>query len=318
MPKGLVLNFHRELDPVLFEQRILAVKKNYRFIGLPELQMLIQQKSRLENICHISFDDGELSFFEIIYPLLKKHNVPVSLFVSPQIIASNSNFWFQEIESFDDIHFRQFIAQYLEVSVSQLEGYTTLSILKCLTIHSILDLIQSYQQANGLSSSPPFNMNISQLLEVEASGLVTVGAHTMNHPILANETNEVSHYEITESIKELEKMLGHPIDYFAYPNGVEQLDYTQREIDYLEQAGIKFSFTTNGDHLINLTSVYQVPRLYYPTMLGLKPAHPLILWRLSLGKKWPKIRRNYVTENDMRIALLKLVTSKREAIKPTI
>ena len=34
-------------------------------------------------------------------------------------------------------------------------------------------------------------MSIEQLKEIDRDGLVTIGAHTMNHPILANENDEV-------------------------------------------------------------------------------------------------------------------------------
>ena len=78
-------------------------------------------------------------------------------------------------------------------------------------------------------------MNLDEILELEKSDLVTIGAHTLNHPILQNESLETSRKEITDSIIELEKLLGHKIKYFAYPNGAKALDFGMREIDILKE-----------------------------------------------------------------------------------
>lgn len=300
MPGGIVLNFHRELDAASFEEKILAVKPKYRFVGLGELTDSIANKKSFKNICHISFDDGEISFYEVVFPMLKKHSVPVSLFVSPKIIGTNTNFWFQEIESFNDVTFRSFIASYISVPVQLLSGCTTLSILKCFRINTIKKIIDEYLLLNPLEKGPLFNMNVSQLLEVEQSGLVAIGAHTLDHPILKNETDESSCFEIAESVLQLQKMLGHKVSHFAYPNGAEGYDFSEREIEYLQKAGIRLSFITDSDHLRNLSSIYKVPRVYYPTTLGLQANHPLILFRLAMGNRWPAIRKRDISEKEMR------------------
>jgi len=77
-------------------------------------------------------------------------------------------------------------------------------------------------------------MSESELKEAYDSGLVAVGAPTQNHPILANETEQTSRYEIQSSILELSDMLGTQVKYFAYPNGIPSLDFGEREIDVLK------------------------------------------------------------------------------------
>lgn len=299
MPRGVVLNFHRELDGTRFEKGVLALKKRYRMIGLPELYQLLAEGKSVNNTCHLSFDDGEISFYEVVFPLLKKQQVPASLFVSPKIIQEEINFWFQEVESFNDYDFRKFLANQLDLSVESFTGLTTFSILKCFRIAEIQEFIRTYQSLKGLKNAPRFNMNVGQLIEVDQSGLVTVGAHTQDHPILKNETDEDSAYQIKESVRHLEQMIGHPVKYFAYPNGKEGYDFTDREINYLKEAGIELAFSTITDHLVNMTSMFKLPRVYYATTLGLKPSHPYVMWRLALGNKWPRFRKR-PEERDMR------------------
>jgi len=310
MPRGVVLNFHRELDGPLFEEGILALKKRYRIVGLPELHELLAGGKSVKNLCHISFDDAELSFYEQVYPVLKRNQVPVSLFASPKIVETGTNFWFQDWETFDEEELKKFMAQHLGIPLDSFVGYSSLSILKSLRIRNILDIMQGYRIFHKLERLPRLNMNLEELLEVERSGLVTVGAHTQNHPILMNETDEDSCYEITESINHLQRLLGHPVKYFAYPNGVEGFDFSEREITYLQNAGICLAFTTHSDHLVNMLSIYKVPRTYYATTFNLKPSHPFIMWRLALGNRWPKLRRRDRTETEMRDGISKLVKER--------
>ena len=78
--KSLVFNFHNEQDATLFEKIIVSLKAKYQLVSIGELERLLLQKKKPDNICHISFDDGERSFYNIIFPVLKKYDVPVSLF----------------------------------------------------------------------------------------------------------------------------------------------------------------------------------------------------------------------------------------------
>ncbi|MCX7641424.1 MAG: polysaccharide deacetylase family protein [Elusimicrobiales bacterium] len=58
-----------------------------------------------------------------------------------------------------------------------------------------------------------------QLLEMDKSGFIEFGSHTMNHPRLENISLEDAEWEITESKKQLENMFQKEIIAFAYPYG---------------------------------------------------------------------------------------------------
>jgi peptidoglycan/xylan/chitin deacetylase (PgdA/CDA1 family) len=59
----------------------------------------------------------------------------------------------------------------------------------------------------------------TQLKEIRDSGLVEIGAHTMNHVYLKGMSKEAQRREILESKEGLEKMLGIRVSTFAYPFG---------------------------------------------------------------------------------------------------
>jgi peptidoglycan/xylan/chitin deacetylase (PgdA/CDA1 family) len=289
MAKGLVLVFHKEENGQLFESIILALKAKYTLVSLLKLESLLTGNSPLENICHISFDDGVRSFYTTIFPLLKKYQVPVSLFVSPDIITRETNFWFQEAAGYDENIIKGILSEQLNIAPVKLDKFSSQSILKCLPVQKIKNIIELYQQQTKCRKKAPQNMNADQLKEVAASGLVTIGAHTINHPVLKNEDDESCNYEIVESIKGLEALLGQPVQYFAYPNGRPGIDFDEREKNYLKANKISLAFSTELDHLSSKTNLLSIPRMGFARM-GLSPSNPLVSFRLNAGKKWIDIK----------------------------
>lgn len=175
-----------------------------------------------------------------------------------------------------------------------------MAIFKCLPVNTIKEIIGQYQQQAGCNTKASENINIDQVKEMAASGLVTFGAHTINHPVLANEDETGCRYEIGESIRQLELILGHPVKYFAYPNGRPGFDFGEREIGFLKQNNISLAFSTELDHISVNTNPLSIPRMGFAGM-GLSPSNPLIYFRLNAGKKWINIKAiGMPSENAVR------------------
>ncbi len=307
MAKGLVLVFHKEDDGVLFEQILLALKSGYSLVTAAELEQVLLQKKSTANTCHITFDDGLLSFYTVIFPLLKKHKTPASLFVSPEVIASGNNFWFQETEGYDETAFKNIISSELDLPVTKLAGFSSQQVLKCLPVNRINKIIESYRQQTGSEKKSPRNMNADQLRELDASALVTIGAHTINHPVLKNENDRDCFDEINRSVRDLEKILNHSVPYFAYPNGRPVIDFGEREMQYLHEAGISMAFSTELDTLSGTKNMLSVPRMGFARM-GLSAANPLIKFRLGLGKNWIDVKSiGKPTEKEIREKIKKII-----------
>src|SRR3989344_9684391 len=96
-----------------------------------------------------------------------------------------------------------------------------------------------------------------QLKELAQSGLVEIGAHTVNHKSLKDVTSDEAKYEIIESKKQLEKLINKPVVSFAYPNG----KYDNQAIKLVEHAGFKSATTTNQGFEINHTNKYSAYRI---------------------------------------------------------
>lgn len=99
----------------------------------------------------------------------------------------------------------------------------------------------------------PNNMDMWQLKEIVKSGLVEIGAHTMNHSYLAGLSKKAVEYEVVESKKFLEKALDLKVVSFAYPYGA----FDNQAIKVVQDAGFKTAITT-----INGTLVADINRFF--------------------------------------------------------
>jgi peptidoglycan/xylan/chitin deacetylase (PgdA/CDA1 family) len=258
---NLVLHFHDIDNLEWFEKTVIHLKKKFEMINIHQLDSFYQGDVELFQTCHITIDDGDISFYNIIFPILRKHNIPATLFVSPLICRDSSNFWFQELYDLDkDILIKQIENLNIVPDDSIKDMSDVLYTLKCLPIKDILNIIRNVKSQNSPDSKPR-NINLSQLLEIADNDLIEIGAHTLNHPILFNEDDQTSKYEISESIILLESLLGRKIKYFAYPNGYPNIDFSAREIVFLERNGINLAFSTEPKVLSKKDNPMSVPRL---------------------------------------------------------
>lgn len=84
-------------------------------------------------------------------------------------------------------------------------------------------------------------MNDNEINEMQKSGLIEFGVHTLNHPRLSQLTLEEIDYEINESKRRIEKKLGIKTISFAYPYG----DYDARVKKIAQDSGFQFIVATD-------------------------------------------------------------------------
>lgn len=257
---NFVYYLHDEPSPYGFEQKLLWFKKRYQLISYQELVNYLYNGAPLKNACHLTVDDGWLSTYRVIFPILKKYNVPMTIFVSPRIAQSGENFWYWDYKNYDEVELRKMLQEtgrfQGEVPKIPLE-----LIFKELTIDEVNGLLIAYRKRHNLPVPSRAFVNVTELREMSASGLVEIGAHTMTHPVLARENAERSRQEIQQSVLQLSEMLQTPVTAFAYPNGLRGMDFTQREINYVRQCGIKAAFTVNPGELTSNVNPLDLPRV---------------------------------------------------------
>jgi peptidoglycan/xylan/chitin deacetylase (PgdA/CDA1 family) len=107
----------------------------------------------------------------------------------------------------------------------------------------------------------------SGLQQLAAAGM-TIGAHSLSHPILARASDDLAWKEIAESKTALEKVLGQPVWAFGYPFG-NAATVTQRDLKFAELTGFQCSFMNTGGGFGATNYRFAIPRVHVTANMSL-------------------------------------------------
>ena len=97
-----------------------------------------------------------------------------------------------------------------------------------------------------------------EIKEMQNSGLIVIGSHTLDHPYLPEVKSEAElKRQIFDSKKILEQVLGVPMDLFCYPAG----RFNAQIRDLVIQAGYKFAFVTGLGKKFSNQDIYLIQRV---------------------------------------------------------
>ncbi len=118
------------------------------------------------------------------------------------------------------------------------------------------------QLLESLRVPPPaaIMMTRQQVRSLGEAGM-EVGGHTRNHPILARLDERSAEREIADGKAELEAIMGHGVNLFAYPNGRPDQDYTARDVELVRRAGFTAAVSTEPGYADARSDPLQLPRV---------------------------------------------------------
>ncbi|MFA5187964.1 MAG: polysaccharide deacetylase family protein [Patescibacteria group bacterium] len=100
-----------------------------------------------------------------------------------------------------------------------------------------------------------------QIIELDKSGLVEIGSHTVYHQKLTKITSTEALKELINSKKSLEDLLGKEINIICYPFGL----YNQQIEDLAQKAGYEAGLTFDQDAWQNPDNLFELKRIsVYP------------------------------------------------------
>lgn len=231
--KVTILMFH-DIDKKTAKKTFSYLVKNYNLIDLNDFieACKIKDNKRIpKKALIITFDDGHLGNYELV-PLIKKFDIPVTIFLCSSIINTNRHYWFR----FQD--------QPIDVPKLKLESTN-----KRLELLSKVGFKQDkeYNQPQALQRS-----HIDQMKH-----FINMQSHTMFHPILPRCTFEDAKKEIFNSKEFLEREYDLKINAIAYPNG----DYSERDITLVKKAGYECGITVDYGFNTIHSDLFKLKRL---------------------------------------------------------
>lgn len=246
------------VKPDLFEKQIRYIKENYVVLRSEEDWSFADNKPA----AIITFDDGYEDVFLNALPILEKCDCPATVFVSTGNIDTNNEFWWDELEKV--IFFSSKDKKKLVAFGEELKLDTDTNKEKsCYYIHPFIKRMNYKERKEFLGNLSKElgsevdrdycrSMSCTQIKQLSQSYKITIGGHTVTHSCLANESYEEQEYEIIESKKTIEDIIGKDITVFSYPFG-QQNDYTKDTISIAQSAGYEkifaaFSGITNSKY----------------------------------------------------------------------
>jgi len=113
----------------------------------------------------------------------------------------------------------------------------------------------------------PEYLTTDQMKEIDKTGLVEIGSHTVYHADLPTKTPEEQDKELRGSKKMLEDLLGHEISVICYPYG----DYNSEVEALAKSIGYKYGLSYNHHPLADTGDVFAIDRAgVWPGMNVLK------------------------------------------------
>lgn len=268
-----VLAYHRVLprtDPERFEYDLELVSawaddfdwqvghlaRHYTVITPSQLAALADQgRPAPRNAVMITFDDGYRDNHAIALPILRRHGVPATFFVTTAYLDSPDLYWFDKLaHAIKASPAREVVLPGGEVlplghgaAARQAACQAALRSLKVLADDERRNIVHQWLQALGVAS--PFSpgslhgsMTWAEVKTLADNGM-EIGSHSITHPVLSTVTSdEQLRREVAGSKKAIEAHIGRPVAAMAYPVGGPRA-YDERVIRMVREAGYRYAFT---------------------------------------------------------------------------
>lgn len=273
----------------------LAYLRRHRYRLTPLRELLDASSSedgtadhaRLAGAVSVTVDDGYADFGDVAQPIFAEFDCPVTVFVSTGPVDGICWFWWDRVRvaversratqvridcegaslsgSWDgaaDTR-RQQSDRFCETLKRLPTGVRDVVIAELLVA---LDVELPERPVGEFSA-----MSWDEIRRCERAG-VTIGGHTVTHPVLARCDDARAAWEITEGLRRLRAECAGALDLFAYPNGAP-LDFGDREAAILRASGIAWACTTCRGYVTPTTfgngadsARYRVPRFPDPVV----------------------------------------------------
>ena len=247
---------HPKLMPVgIFEEHVRIYARYAKPVSLEDFA------SRPAPGIAITFDDGYAGNYRLALPVLQKYGFPATVFVTTGFADRTVFLWCDWLEylvgavpEFDaDLQWR---GERLPLFWNSAEGARAalldlklrLRLASIAEIHGFLRRLETLLNVRYSWETIPEVLRPLAWDEIRAmrrGGLVSIGAHTVSHPVLSRCTADVQRFEISTSRRRIEEELGEKCTLFAYPFGTPA-DYDETTIRITAESGFDLAVSTGS------------------------------------------------------------------------
>ena len=230
---SLSLDVYTHMREGRFEEHMFTISRMASVVPLADLVQMIAAGSPGRNLVAITFDDGFRNNYSRAYPILRKYDIPATIFLATDYIGEAGLFWPERIlyqiirTSKARVGVDSLGVLPLDTDDEKQNAYRTIAnFLKASPQDRLLPEVANLENQLGVDyrMDDPLYQDLMALTwediqVMEAEGLISFGGHSASHAILAKLTDEEALVEINRCKEALDDHLSGSARMWAYPNG---------------------------------------------------------------------------------------------------
>ena len=285
------------VSPARFDEHLDVLRRTRRPLPLDNFVRDLRAGSLPANAVALTFDDGYVDNLLAAKPRLAAADVPATVYITTGFVGETAALWWDELA-------RRILVEdgpsTFELAVSgkrmsfdiggepPVSGTTGLpwSARRWQKVPRRRAAIKSiWENIRGLSDAerelvmdqlrlifPERHyqawtgrvMTKAEVCSLVADGLVTIGAHTLTHPVLPDLEPDACQREIKESKRVCEALIGAPVKSFAYPYG----DFNTAAHRAVSSSGFTFACSTLRAPVNPASDIFTLPRIHISDFNG--------------------------------------------------
>ncbi|HEX3936152.1 MAG TPA: polysaccharide deacetylase family protein [Xanthobacteraceae bacterium] len=245
-----------EVTPRFLTRVVRTLRRSgFDFLSLDEMHHRMTERDFSRRFVCLTFDDGYRDTLQWAYPILKDAEVPFAVYVPTSFPDRLGELWWLALEAviarndriglaidgrdrkFDCRTVAEKRALYDEL-YWWLRSRSTEAELR-----EVVRNLAAFYHVDIAAFCNELCMSWSELAELAADPLVTIGAHTVTHPMLAKLTRDAVRSEMDLSRSVIEAALALRPQHLSYPFG-DRTSAAAREFEIAAELGFKTAVTT--------------------------------------------------------------------------
>jgi peptidoglycan/xylan/chitin deacetylase (PgdA/CDA1 family) len=260
-----------EFDASRFAQVCSWLKGSFNVLPAEVAVERLREGSLPDRAAVITFDDGYEDNLMVAAPILERYDLPATFFIVTSQLESRIMWNDVVAQAFRHAPAGEYRLGHIDgvaFGAVAWQGDTdrrqsfdrVIALLKGLEPTRRDRLAREVGSRLGLQAVVPEMMSASQVQQLSHMKGMTIGSHTVHHPILSNLAERDIEREIGDSRDTLRALTGQPIKLFAYPNGRPALDYTRTAVNVVRRLGFRAAFSTAWGASGRQCDLFQLPR----------------------------------------------------------
>ena len=272
-------------SPAVFERHVAMLARRYRCVTMDAvLESIAGGRPLPAGAVAITFDDGYRDNYSHAFPILRRHGVPATFYVTTGCLDGAEPLWTSQIryvvqrtekagltEPVTGTHLR---LENDEGRAGALRHLTTT--FDGLTRGDRTAALRDVARQAGIDLEPlgAKFLRWSEVEEMQREGML-IGSHTLSHPRLPAVSIDEARREIADSRAELAGRLRRDVRHFAYPNPGDRTHHTAALRALVVTSGYLTAVTSEQGYVQHGDDALELGRL------AVGPSHFRITWDLE-------------------------------------